>query len=165
MVSVSTFGFPPFVRTDHSISVHGSSRMEVPRHSNRVGADHPRTPPTISAVATSWTAVRQPVQRTCRREEFVPHCDEEMQEWIEGRQIDLQAAILAGQFPEVVQGSARVATDHRRAGSRDAVCSGEHGEVIRVGWESQPGSRTESSTSTGQLSDEVVWGRQFICCR
>ena len=31
-----------------------------------------------------------------------------------------------------VQGSAGVATDHRRAGPRDAVRSGEHGEVIRV---------------------------------
>ena len=41
-----------FCFATHSISVHGSSRMEVPRHSNRVGADHPRTP-----VATSWTAV------------------------------------------------------------------------------------------------------------
>ena len=42
-------------------------------------------------------------KRTCRREEFVPHCDEEMQEWIEGRQRDLQAAILAGQLPEVAR--------------------------------------------------------------
>ena len=42
-------------------------------------------------------------KRTCRREEFVPHCDEEMQEWIEARQRDLQAAILAGQLPEVAR--------------------------------------------------------------
>ena len=42
-------------------------------------------------------------KRTCRQEEFVPHCDEEMQEWIEGRQRDLQAAILAGQLPEVAR--------------------------------------------------------------
>ena len=41
-------------------------------------------------------------KRTCHREEFVPQC-EEMREWIEGRQRDLQAAILAGQQPEVVR--------------------------------------------------------------
>ena len=34
---------------------------------------------------------------------FVPHCDEEMQEWIEGRQRDLEAAMLAGQLPEVAR--------------------------------------------------------------
>ena len=60
-------------------------------------------------------------KRTCRREEFVPHCDEEMQEWIEGRQRDLQAAGRATprggeDLPTLVQGSAGVATDHRRAG-------------------------------------------------
>ena len=60
VVSVLTLALPPFVRTDHSISVHGSSRMEVPRHSHRVGADHPRTPPTIGAVAARWTAVPSP---------------------------------------------------------------------------------------------------------
>ena len=41
------------------------------------------------------------LKRVCRREDFVPQCDEEMQEWIEGRQRDLQAAIVAGQLQEV----------------------------------------------------------------
>ena len=42
-------------------------------------------------------------KRICRREDFVPHCDEKMQEWIDGRQNDLQAAILARQLPEVAR--------------------------------------------------------------
>ena len=32
----------------------------------------------------------------CPQEDFVPQCEEEMQEWIQGRQRDLQAAIVAG---------------------------------------------------------------------
>ena len=30
-------------------------------------------------------------KRVCRREDFIPQCEEEMQEWIQGRQRDLQA--------------------------------------------------------------------------
>ena len=42
-------------------------------------------------------------KRVCRREDFVPQCEEEMQEWIQGRQRDLQAAIVAGHFSEVAR--------------------------------------------------------------
>ena len=41
--------------------------------------------------------------RPRRREDFLPHCDEEMQEWMECRHQDLQAAVAAGQIPEVVR--------------------------------------------------------------
>ena len=80
-----------------------------------------------------------PPKRACRREDFVPHCDEEMQEWTEGRQKDLQAAVMARQaprsgegLPTLVQSSAGVTTCYPRTVVSDAVCSGEHGEVIRV---------------------------------
>ena len=36
------------------------------------------------------------VVKRCRREDFVPHCDEEMQEWMQGRHADLQAAVAGG---------------------------------------------------------------------
>ena len=42
-------------------------------------------------------------KRPCRREEFIPNCDEEMQEWMEDRHKDLQAAMVAGHLPEVAR--------------------------------------------------------------
>ena len=42
-------------------------------------------------------------KRPCRRKDFVPRCDEEMQEWMEDRQKDLQAALVAGRLPEVAR--------------------------------------------------------------
>ena len=42
-------------------------------------------------------------KRVCRREDFVPPCDEEMQEWMESRQKDLQAAVAAGHLVEVAR--------------------------------------------------------------
>ena len=35
---------------------------------------------------------------TCRREEFIPNCDEEMQEWMEDRHKDFQEAMVAGRL-------------------------------------------------------------------
>ena len=35
------------------------------------------------------------------REDFVAHCDEEMQEWMQARHADLQAAVMTGQLQEV----------------------------------------------------------------
>ena len=37
-------------------------------------------------------------KRPRRREDFIPHCDEEMQEWMECRHQDLQAAVAACQL-------------------------------------------------------------------
>ena len=42
-------------------------------------------------------------KRVCRREDFVLRCEEEMQEWIQGRQWDLQAAIVAGHLSKVAR--------------------------------------------------------------
>ena len=56
-------------------------------------------PTTLAAPSDSRSEV--PVAKRCRREDFVPHCDEEMQEWMQGRQGDLQAAVAAGQLQEV----------------------------------------------------------------
>ena len=42
-------------------------------------------------------------KRPCRREDFVPLCDEEFQEWMEGRRKDLQTAVETGQFSEVAR--------------------------------------------------------------
>ena len=42
-------------------------------------------------------------KRPRHREDFIPHCDEEMQEWMECRHQDLHAAVAAGQTPEVVR--------------------------------------------------------------
>ena len=49
-------------------------------------------------------------KRVFRREDFIPQCDEEMQEWTEGRQGDLQAAIVAGQLPKVARISQLLST-------------------------------------------------------
>ena len=49
-------------------------------------------------------------KRVCRREDFVPQCDEEMQEWIQGQQRDLQAATVAGQLTEVARISQLLST-------------------------------------------------------
>ena len=40
-------------------------------------------------------------KRVCRREDFVPMCDEEMHEWVEARQRDLHTARASGQHSEV----------------------------------------------------------------
>ena len=42
-------------------------------------------------------------KRPCRREDFVPFCDEEFQEWMERRRKDLQTAVETGQFSEVAR--------------------------------------------------------------
>ena len=42
-------------------------------------------------------------KRTCRREEFIPQCDEEMEEWMAGRHKDLQVAMESGKLPEVAR--------------------------------------------------------------
>ena len=44
-----------------------------------------------------------PIVKRCRWEDFVPHCDEEMQEWMQGRHADLQTAVGAGQLQEVAR--------------------------------------------------------------
>ena len=44
-----------------------------------------------------------PVVKRCRREDFVPHCDEEMQEWMHGRHADFQAAVEGGHLQEVAR--------------------------------------------------------------
>ena len=43
------------------------------------------------------------LKRQCRREEFVPQCDEEMEEWLAGRHADLQTALATGQLLEVAR--------------------------------------------------------------
>ena len=48
------------------------------------------------------------LQRPCHQENFVPHCDEEMQEWMEGRHRDLHSAMAAGRFLEVARISSLV---------------------------------------------------------
>ena len=42
-------------------------------------------------------------KRPCRREEFIPNCDEEMQEWMEDRHKDQQEAMVAGRLSEVAR--------------------------------------------------------------
>ena len=41
--------------------------------------------------------------RVTRREEFAPQCDEEMEEWMAGRHVDLQTAMTSGQLLEVAR--------------------------------------------------------------
>ena len=64
-----------------------------------------------SDIATS-TASRSdgPVVKRCRREDFVPNCDEEMQEWMQGRHADLQAAVARGHLLEVARVSQLLTT-------------------------------------------------------
>ena len=42
-------------------------------------------------------------KRPCRREEFIPNCDEEMPEWMEDRHKHLQVAMVAGHLPVVAR--------------------------------------------------------------
>ena len=72
----SVCGKTPFMRTDHSISVHGSSRMEVPRHSNRVGCRSSEDPAhhqcsgreLDSSPVSLFSTVHVSHQRTARRQ-------------------------------------------------------------------------------------------------
>ena len=50
------------------------------------------------------------LKRQCRREEFVPQCDEEMEEWLAGRHADLQTALATGQLLEIARLSQLVTT-------------------------------------------------------
>ena len=43
------------------------------------------------------------LKRQCGREDFVPQCHEEMEEWMAGRHADLQTAMVSGQLPEVAR--------------------------------------------------------------
>ena len=45
----------------------------------------------------------QAPKRVCRREDFVPMCVEELQEWIAGRQVDLNEAMSVGRPDEVAR--------------------------------------------------------------
>ena len=45
----------------------------------------------------------QASKRICRREDYVPNCTEELQEWIAGRQADLNEAMLVGRPDEVAR--------------------------------------------------------------
>ena len=76
-------------------------------------------------------------KRPCRREEFIPNCDEEMQEWMEDRHKDLQAAMVVGRLPEVARVS-HLLTNCRTGVATvdpttvvDAFCSGQFCEVLR----------------------------------
>ena len=122
-------------------------------------------------------------KRPRRREDFIPHCDEEMQEWMECRRQDLQAAVAAGQLPEVVRISQIVtqaaqestAVDPRSVHICTPFCSGQHGDQpgevtglqfrsrsryglrgARVGEASHPGSSTPLS-SGGRAESEERW--------
>ena len=58
----------------------------------------------IDAMRSNPSRDNRPViKRQCRREEFVPQCDEEMEEWLAGRHADLQTALATGQLPEVAR--------------------------------------------------------------
>ena len=67
----------------------------------------------VSRFRAELAATRAPVvdpdsqdpdpKRPRRREEFIPNCDEEMQEWMEDRNKDLQEAMVAGRLPEVAR--------------------------------------------------------------
>ena len=58
-------------------------------------------PPKFRPVAGDRGAVEASqagslIRRVCRREDFVPNCVEELQEWIGGRQAGLLGALVAG---------------------------------------------------------------------
>ena len=62
-----------------------------------------------------------PVVKRCRREDFVPHCDEEMQEWMQGRHADLQAAVAGGHLLEVARVSPAPHQEWQELISRQSV--------------------------------------------
>ena len=82
-----------------------------------------------------------PIIKRCRREDFIPNCHEEMQEWMQGRQADLQTAVGAGQLQEVARISKLLTTAAQGVAGVDqpvchnAVASCERSEVSpsRVG--------------------------------
>ena len=83
----------------------GSSERDALR-----SAPFVQTPGGAQGVGTSFGPPRFDIhpqdpapKRACRREDFIPHFDEEMQEWMEDRHKDLQAALVAGQLPEVAR--------------------------------------------------------------
>ena len=88
------------------------------RRWRRVGHSSELSPPWSDiAPSTGEVDPNGPVVKRCRREDFVPHCDEEMQEWMQGRHADHQAAVAGGHLLEV----ARVSQPHHHC------CSGVAG--------------------------------------
>ena len=74
-------------------------------------------------------------KRPRRREDFIPHCDEEMQEWTECRHQDSQVAVAAGQetesLPDSDRGHAEPVEEFipTEARPRDAIVEGRHRRV------------------------------------
>ena len=71
-------------------------------------------------------------KRVCRREDFMPMCDEEMHEWLEARQRDLHTARASGQHSEVERLSTHGASYARVAAPTDCIVAVHpcaHGDV------------------------------------
>ena len=96
-------------RTDASSEVH-QLRGRVAQLQAQV--DSFRTVPSVDCQGPN-------PKRTCRREEFVPQCDEEMREWIEGRQRDLQAPFWPGNSQRW-RGSPNSCPRQRKSGNRSS---------------------------------------------
>ena len=91
----------------------------------------------IKPAATSEGPVSK---RVCRREEFIPNCMEEMQEWIGGRQADIHEALVAGRPDEV----ARIS---------DIVCQAAHQ------WERE----VSAAILPSMVTNSEIWGLYMGC--
>ena len=94
------------------------ARMEEEQRSRQPRAPPPQTEVRVEQLMEEISQLRQErdrlarlvvaeseghpdPKRVCRREDFVPMCDEKMHEWLEARQRDLHTARVSGQHSEV----------------------------------------------------------------
>ena len=104
----------------------------------RVGVSIASTDLLVPAESQSGQPTNQKSQFSegfiCRREDVVPQCDEEMEEWMAGRHADLQTALASGQLPEVARVSHLMtnAAQEWRQLTTPSFIGGEHIEVMRT---------------------------------
>ena len=105
------------------------------------------------------------LKRQCRREEFVPQCDEEMEEWLAGRHADLQTALATGQLLEVARLSQLMTNSCRGVASIDSkpenssFSVAEHSEVTMhhiSGRGITPRSKSQRKASSSSSDDELL---------
>ena len=99
-----THGTTPCPSVESPSSSNGDFRRGRDRQIEGDGRHHGRGVRRSSPVGQCEEASHNTDQWCCSgREDFVPQCDEEMEEWMAGCHADLHTAMVAGQLPEVAR--------------------------------------------------------------
>ena len=93
----------PSRRVEGKVGSHGSRTRRSSKDGERTEATPPPESPRGAGQDTHPAGSSPEAGVSSGEEHFIPHCDEEMQEWMEDRHKDLQAALVAGQLSEVAK--------------------------------------------------------------